>query len=95
MFFLGERNNLGNLWFERAPFDHNTRWDSGVADFQALSGGAVYVLGGDSRLWFETAPFPAQPNRTFIASDVIAFQAIDEHNVFVQLTRGEVWKYRL
>ena len=66
-----------------------------LTTFQPVQVGnmAVYVLGSDGNLWFETGPFGGQipPNRLQVDGNASAFQALDGNNVFVLGTDGNLW----
>ena len=66
-----------------------------VSSFQPVQPGnmAIYVLGSDGNLWFETGPFGQQipPNRLQVDANVLAFQALDGNDVFVLGSDGNLW----
>jgi hypothetical protein len=97
----------GKLWLERGPFGNvppsrvqidanvTTNLNSpalGARSFQALSDTQILVLGTDSKLWLEQAPFGrVPPSRVQVDGSALNFQAIDGNTIVVLGQDEKLW----
>ncbi|GHO90422.1 hypothetical protein KSF_004700 [Reticulibacter mediterranei] len=91
--FLGDFSEL--LLF-RAPFGlaNSTSIDDNVDGYQWLSDTQILVLGLDSKLWLEHAPFGLghnPPGRLQVDGNVAGFQALSDTQILVLGKDGKLW----
>lgn len=92
VFFLAEEEDL--LFVKDNPLVPS-QVDSSAIQFQGLSDTQVCVLGSDSNLWIDNAPWNdmnAPETRQHVDGDVVAFQALGDNEVYVIGSDHNLWQ---